>query len=689
MPIFNNLESLDAVRTKINNSILLAEQHTTDIADLAAEIVILETDLITGVAAAEAAADDAAASAVAALASENAALGYRDTTLTYRDAAAASATLASGQATIATTKASEAAVSAVESEDSAIASAASAAAAAASSTAFPTRASFVTWTATNTPTVGTVITANGLRYEYTGSGTTISDLAGWLPHGTTHVEHFKAIGNGSTDDTVPIQAAIDYVGGMSGGEVLFDAKTYVIGTAGITISTDNTYLVGHGRPPFANAATITGGRTTYRATRMTRLVAKLVAWPALASVIKFATPIGRAYWLLGGGMRGIFVDGNERADFGITVLGMSGARFDAVGCGWTMRDGFSLGVQSGFSDQALTRNVYLDCFYIGTDRGLGSPDFYAGFVFWGDGRTLVDDGLQVVSNFNLSDFIGCWAITASGYGFAFEDCDAIFCLGITGSLIFQSSDTCIRSIQSSNTTKRNVARHIDILGFQGSITARRATTVDGKCAVATSIRVANGNSVNETIEGYTYAEIVATPAFDTYRVPFIEIHRTGANGALTQNGSVTFGGWKAGAIVRLTADQAIPNNTNTKISWNIGLYQKGFTWWTAGDPTRFYVPAGVKQVYCVAGVTYAPGAVVGLRELHIGKNLNPAGTTSGGYGFAKSQTVATGGGVNLNVTHGIVDVVEGDYFEVRVFHTDGAALNVNNNVSTWFGIWAI
>lgn len=63
---------------------------------------------------------------------------------------------------------------------------------------FATRAAAVTeWaamvSASYTPPVGTVWTADGLSYRYAGSGTDISDLAGWVPDGVVQTGHFPNV----------------------------------------------------------------------------------------------------------------------------------------------------------------------------------------------------------------------------------------------------------------------------------------------------------------------------------------------------------------------------------------------------------------------------------------------------------------------------------------------------------------
>lgn len=59
-------------------------------------------------------------------------------------------------------------------------------------------------------------------------------------------EDFGAVGNGVTDDTYAVQAAINYAEGVTGNaEVILGPKTYL--TTGVTISVDNITIRGQGR----------------------------------------------------------------------------------------------------------------------------------------------------------------------------------------------------------------------------------------------------------------------------------------------------------------------------------------------------------------------------------------------------------------------------------------------------------
>ena len=78
---------------------------------------------------------------------------------------------------------------------------------------FASRAAFVAWAALNTPAVGSFIPAVGFTYQYLGTGTSISDLPGWIPAGKTYPDHWKQNTTPGTTDMGPAMAsAIGYAG---------------------------------------------------------------------------------------------------------------------------------------------------------------------------------------------------------------------------------------------------------------------------------------------------------------------------------------------------------------------------------------------------------------------------------------------------------------------------------------------
>lgn len=92
---------------------------------------------------------------------------------------------------------------------------------------FQTRAAFVAWATGRTVSVGRIVNAAGHSWRYIGSGTTISDLAGWVPNGIASAVHFGADLTGATSAITAVGALIDYVNGQGGGIARLPAGTYL------------------------------------------------------------------------------------------------------------------------------------------------------------------------------------------------------------------------------------------------------------------------------------------------------------------------------------------------------------------------------------------------------------------------------------------------------------------------------
>ena len=99
------------------------------------------------------------------------------------------------------------------------------------------RAAFVTWAASpNVPPVGALASAGGFSYRYIGTGTAISDLPGWVPHGDIWLDHWGPDLTGATDDTAKLTAAFSYAGGktlnLPSGIINWTQQATAIGTMG-------------------------------------------------------------------------------------------------------------------------------------------------------------------------------------------------------------------------------------------------------------------------------------------------------------------------------------------------------------------------------------------------------------------------------------------------------------------------
>ena len=82
---------------------------------------------------------------------------------------------------------------------------------------FASRSAFVSAAPTLAPTIGTVIVAAGFAYRWISSGTAISDLPGWVPHGEAYPDHFaENVTPGTTLMGAAINAALAYAPKVKG-----------------------------------------------------------------------------------------------------------------------------------------------------------------------------------------------------------------------------------------------------------------------------------------------------------------------------------------------------------------------------------------------------------------------------------------------------------------------------------------
>lgn len=216
---------------------------------------------------------------------------------------------------------------------------------------FETRAEFVTWASGKTPATGTIIHAGGYTYRYIGTGTAISDLAGWVPQGATYPEHFGDVDG--TADEVQINLAQVYNNANGQGPVSLAGKTYTV--AATVIIRDKTGYIGAG-----------SSNTTIK-----------LATGATATVVQtlnFATQTGTNIWLTSSGVltgfsfSGLRVDGNKAAAVSTNGVQIYGKRFviddlivnDVDGIGlWT--EAASIGGQTDWADmpECSITNLYI------------------------------------------------------------------------------------------------------------------------------------------------------------------------------------------------------------------------------------------------------------------------------------------------------------------------------------------
>jgi|ERR1700742_1927490 len=137
-----------------------------------------------------------------------------------------------------------------------------------------------------------------------------------------------------------------------------------------------------------------------------------------------------------------------------------------------------------------------------------------------------------------------------------------------------------------------------------------------------------------------------------------------------------------GALVYLNTTQNIPDSTDTAISFSAANYDTdGF--WSGGSPTLLTIPTGkgITKVRVSCNIQYN-GSSAGARNFQI--NYNGSGNYIGRVGMA-GDAASTSVGFSLNGTSAIINVSDGDTFELHTSQNSGFGLAVQA-LNTWMAI---
>lgn len=130
-------------------------------------------------------------------------------------------------------------------------------------------------------------------------------------------------------------------------------------------------------------------------------------------------------------------------------------------------------------------------------------------------------------------------------------------------------------------------------------------------------------------------------------------------------------GGAKGALVCISASQAIPNEEYTKVVFgDVGYDTDNF--FDSENPTKLTIPAGVSKVRLTAGVRTSTIST-GKFEITIYKN------DSGAY---RGRPTLTWGGSYGNISSPVIPVSEGDYFELVVYQNSGSSSNLVGTTAT-------
>ena len=143
----------------------------------------------------------------------------------------------------------------------------------------------VSTVATNIADVIKETDAGNVTYDQGGTGSTITTAEAKLQE-TVSVKDFGATGDGTTDDSAAIQAALDHINTVGGGSVYIPTGIYNVGSSRLSIYS-NTKVFGNGR------------------------TSKIIATADTGSILGILSAVGRSYIEI----RDLYLDGTSGSDY--------------------------------------------------------------------------------------------------------------------------------------------------------------------------------------------------------------------------------------------------------------------------------------------------------------------------------------------------------------------------------------
>jgi hypothetical protein len=521
---------------------------------------------------------------------------------------------------------------------------------------------------------------------------------------TFNVRQFGAKGDGSNNDTLSVQACFDAVKNNGNGSVYLPAGNYLC-TADITLlNTPACNLTVYGDGPNVSIITQSGVNGLNLAflnigvDQPNRLVIENLGFQRTGQagtgiIISYGNPAatsthlaqsviisnvsvksdgGSNCWINGIDitsawnceLSNVFVSGNPQGGTWANLAGdgivlrraCNNSHFVNVQAGFFLNGFHYLAMGATANDANSQGLMFSNCSFTATRNGVliegngnASPaPSVIGFQ-WAGGLTdlrgtLVGFDLRYVTDSRIS---GAFIIDGTGVGtsvgVSLANCKNVI---VTACDIFAMNKGVITSgTTDSITVKGNIFTGVTTqVNFTGSTTNSRS----GDNSLAAS-PAANPNEYNQS--GNT--------------------NRVYQNEGLCAHVILAYGG----------AEQTVPNNTATMMSWNafdvLDNVNNGVLW-AIGDPTKLIVPVGVTRLRITAGVRWDANTS-GYRYLRIiDNNANIWGA---------SDTVASIDGDSTVISAVIDPTLTGiTYFQLQVVQTSGGNLGVRSVHGTYFNI---
>lgn len=463
------------------------------------------------------------------------------------------------------------------------------------------------------------------------------------------VKDFGATGNGATDDTSAVLAAVAYIKSIGGGVVFFPRGIYKV-TQTIFIDASYITLAGEGGAADGNV-TYVGGMAAAIAGIASRI---LWAGSAGGTVVLF-TPFpddATQAALSGGGMMDIGVDGASIANDGIDLRSLRYAKFTNVSSMRCNSVNWKIGVANS---NVLGGNKSIAFCEFRNITGSNST------IVGNTAKTMVLYGHITDGNVAINKFDNCGFYSASGVGSHIEvensDSNTFVHCRWNGSLTLHATDT-----GSFSQGGDAVARHNVFLNNQGHIVA--------KAKIATPhTQGTNGfDSYGNVAYGYSRENGIAYPTIEAYAD--FQFHATGL-GLTNKEGGIQLGHAPNITLMAKSADQSISTGTTTIVDWDA----VSFDWLGCGNATtnRITAPNGCKWARLTYGVEWASDSTAG-RFAGVRLNGSTLISKNQNSGYINSQEV---------ISTQWFAVTPGDYYEMVVSQNTGGSLNLTGGSSTF------